>query len=307
MIYTRLGSSALRISKLGLGTWLTVAERLPYDRSRDVLAKAMEQGINYFDTSNNYASGEAETYLGRILGDYPRRDWVLSSKCYFPTSDRGPQTTGLSRANIHGSTEASLRRLNTDYLDILFLHRFDANTPLDEVADSVGRLVSGGKVRHWGVSRWPLGKIEEVMGLCTRMGIDPPVAVQDPYNLLNPEYFIEFEKADLGIGFIGYSVLARGVLSAKYNAGVDPESRGAVHPDLMYDLNDENLSRVEKLVGLAQKRGVSVSTLVLAYYLSTNKINSYLFGVSDVEQLKANLESVALRLSDQEMDAIEDV
>lgn len=295
--YRSLGQSGLKVGAIGLGSWLTIGNAIDGAATDRLVAMAFERGVNLFDTADVYAQGEGEKALGDAIRGLPRHRLVLATKCYFPMSD-DPNDRGLSRKHVHESIRASLRRLQTDYVDLYQCHRFDPDVPLLETARAMDDLIRRGLVLYWGTSQWPAERIEEVVALCAAEGLHAPIANQPLYNLFDRgiEKAILPTCARLGIGQLVYSPLAQGVLSGKYRPGAavpagtraaDPRSNQFVGRYM----SERHLEQGQQLVQLAQRRGTTASRLALAFCLRDVRIASVLIGARDTTQLLDNLQA----------------
>jgi len=293
MRYRKLGKWGLRVSEVGLGSWLTYGGGVEAREAQACLRRAFDLGINLFDTADVYADGEAERFLGQVLGDLPRSEIVIASKCYFPTG-KGPNERGLSRKHIVEACDASLGRLGVETLDLYQAHRFDEEVPLEETARAMDHLVRSGKVLYWGTSRWPASRLAECVECCRREGLHPPVSEQPRYNLLDRG--IEGEVLETakrhGLGLLVYSPLAQGVLSGKYRQGRAPTgSRGADEAAAEFVrpwLTPERVARVEGLPGFAAELGTSPARLALAWCLRRPEVSSVIVGASRTAQVEEN-------------------
>ena len=182
MLYRHLGASGLRVSVVGLGSWLTIGNAIDQQATGKLIAAAFDHGVNLFDTADVYNHGEGERALGLAVRDLPRHRLVLATKCFFPMSD-DPNDRGLSRKHVHESLHASLKRLGTDYVDLYQCHRFDPETPVLETARAMHDLIRAGHVLYWGTSQWPADRIAEVVELCRREHLHAPISNQPLYNL----------------------------------------------------------------------------------------------------------------------------
>ncbi len=305
MQYRSLGSSGLRVSAVGLGSWLTIGNAVDDAGSRDLVRHAFERGVNLFDTADVYNHGEGERALGLALKELPRHRVVLATKCFFPMSD-DPNDRGLSRKHVHESLAASLRRLGTDYVDLYQCHRFDDETPLRETAQAMHDLIVRGLVLYWGVSMWPAERIAEAAALCRAEGWHAPISNQPLYNL----YRRDIEAAVVptsrreGLGQLVYSPLAQGVLTGKYEPGAPPPpgtratQEGARRFVDRYR-TDDNLEKARQLVALAKRHGLSATQVALAFCLRGPGVASVLVGARDRQQLDENLSAVDAELSDE--------
>jgi len=281
------------VSALGLGGWTTYGGSVTDDTLvKQIIHKAFEQGVNFFDIADVYARGEAELAMGRALADLPRNHLVISSKCFWPMSD-DVNDRGLSRKHIMESVERSLKRIGTEYLDILFCHRFDPETPLDETVRAMEDLVRQGKLLYWGTSEWTAEQVREAHALAERYGGYAPQVEQPQYSLIarrGVEEGVGSAAEELGMGLVVWSPLASGLLTGKYDDGIPEESRLAriewLRPKL---LTDENLDRVRKMKQLADEAGCTRTQLALAWAAAQPGISSVILGATSLAQLEENL------------------
>ena len=257
MRYRRLGRSGLKVSEIGLGSWLTYGVGVEAEHSVACIKVAYDLGVNFFDTANVYGRGAAERVVGPALAAYERSSYVLATKVYFAMGD-GPNDQGLSRKHVLEQCEASLRRLGTDYIDLYQCHRFDAETPLDETLRALDDLVRAGKVLYVGLSEWSAGQIEDALRIAADLGLDRIVSNQPEYSILQRR--IEAGVLPLcrreGVGQVVWSPLAQGVLTGKYPPGrpVPDDSRAAserMRGPLRRWLRADVLEAVQRLVPLA--------------------------------------------------------
>ncbi|QJD87110.1 aldo/keto reductase family protein [Cohnella herbarum] len=315
MKYRRLGRSGLQVSEIALGSWLTYDDPGQAASVEAVIHKAYELGINYFDTANMYARGEAEKVMGRALVSYKRDSYVLGTKVYFDMGD-GPNDRGLSRKHIMEQCEASLKRLGVDYIDLYYCHRFDENTPLDETLRAMDDLVTQGKVLYVGISEWREWQIAEAAGLAERLHLDPIVVNQPEYNMftrrIEADIVAQCEKQ--GIGQVVFSPLAHGVLSGKYRKGVAlPEGSRATNPEHNHWiknqglLSENRLNQVELLIQLAEQMGITLVQLALAWNLRLPNISSCIIGATRPEQVEQNASASGIALADDVVAEIEKI
>ncbi len=293
MHYRRLGRSGLKISEISLGAWLTFGSQVDREMAAELIRAAFEQGINYFDNADIYANGEAELIMGAAIRDLPREALVISSKVFWPTMP-GPNGRGLSRKHINESLSASLRRLGTDYLDLYFCHRYDPDTPLEEIAFTMDSLVRQGKVLYWGTSEWQAHQIASLHGVSRQLNLIPPCVEQPQYNLFHRRRFEE-EVAplcrELGIGLVTFSPLYHGILTGKYNDGIPAGSR-ASREDLGWvrdRVTPERIESVRRLTSLAGELGLTPAQLSIAWILRRKEVASVITGATRLEQLDENL------------------
>lgn len=293
MHYRRLGRTGLKVSEISLGAWLTFGNQIDEQTAIDLVHAAYEQGINFFDNADVYANGQAEVVMGKAIKNMQRETLVISSKVFWPTFP-GPNGRGLSRKHIFESIHASLRRLDTDYVDLYFCHRYDPDTPFEEVARAMDDLVHQGKVLYWGTSEWEAYQIAEVYGACREFGLVPPSMEQPQYNLFHRkrvEDHIMPLARDLGLGLTTFSPLYFGILTGKYNDGIPAGSR-ASHEDMAWlreRITPERITIVRQLTALAQELGLTTSQLAIAWILRRKEVSSVITGASRLEQLDENL------------------
>ncbi|QTH41318.1 aldo/keto reductase family protein [Cohnella sp. LGH] len=315
MKYRRLGRSGLQVSEIALGSWLTHDDPAQAAAAEAVIHKAYELGINYFDTANMYADGEAERIMGRALAGYERDSYVIGTKVYFDMGE-GPNRGGLSRKHIMEQCEASLKRMGADYIDLYYCHRYDENTPLDETLRAMDDLVTQGKVLYVGISEWREWQIAEAAGLAERLHLDPIVVNQPEYNM-----FTRRIEADIvpmcekqGIGQVVFSPLAHGVLSGKYRKGRElPEGSRATNPEHNHWirsqglLSEQRLEQIERLIGVAEQLGLTLVQLALAWNLRLPNISSCIIGATGPEQVEQNAAASGIALPDDVLAQIEGI
>lgn len=311
MEYRHLGKQGIRVSEVCLGSWLTYGGATEANTARECIERAYDLGINFFDTANVYAHGEAEKVVGQVLRQYPRESYVLASKVYFPMGD-GPNDRGLSRKHILEQCDASLKRLGVDYIDLYQAHRYDPHVPLAETLMAFDHLVRQGKILYYGVSEWSAGQIAHASDLTRVAGLYPIASNQPRYNILQRQ--IEPEILPLchreGIGIINFSPLAQGILTGKYKPG-EPLPTGSRASDpkqnAFMKLDDQQLVKVQKLIPIAQAEGLSMSQLALAWCLRNEALSSVIIGASKPSQVEDNVGAVGKKLSPQTLQAIEDL
>ncbi len=306
MHYRRLGASGLQLSALSFGAWLNFGTRIGRDGARELLAAAWDHGVNFFDNAENYAHGEAERVMGEALRDLrlPRDGYCVSSKICFG-SDPAPRPTqrGLSRKHVIEGCHGALRRLQVDYLDLLFCHRPDPDTPIEETVRAMDLLVRQGKVLYWGTSEWPAASIREAARIARQQDLHGPTMEQPQYNLLRRQR-VELEYAplyaELGLGTTTWSPLASGLLTGKYNEGVVPGTRlgHEGHEDLQRTIlgaeHDRRLARARRFTALAAELGEAPAPLAIAWCLRNPYVSSVITGASRVEQLLQNLTAIEI-------------
>jgi aryl-alcohol dehydrogenase-like predicted oxidoreductase len=303
MEYRRLGSSGLYVSEIAYGNWITHGSQVEAEGAIKCVHAALDSGITTFDTANVYAGGRAESILGKALKGVRRESYELFSKVYFPTGE-GKNDRGLSRKHIMESVHASLKRLNTDHLDLYFMHRFDHESPLQESLQAFEDLVRQGKVNYVGFSEWNAGEITSALNIQKERGWTRFVASQPQYSML--WRVIEKEVVPLsvreGISQIAYSPIAQGVLTGKYSAGQKPppNSRASDKKSgaemISGWLREEILLAVEALKPIARRLEISMSQLALAWALSNPNLSAVVMGASRPEQVRENAKASGVKL-----------
>ena len=285
--YHPLGASGLKVSKLWLGTMM-FGDQTSEAEAANIVAASFDAGLNAIDTADVYANGESERITGRLIA--PNREhWVLATKLANPMGS-GPNQRGLSRLHIMQAVDASLARLKTDWIDVLYLHREDPSTPLEETLAAVGHLIERGKVHHFGVSNFRAWRIARVAEMCRAMGIAPPIVCQPPYNAMSRQIETELLPccAHYGVGAVVYSPLARGVLSGKYPPGTTPpEGSRAARKDpriLQTEFRPESLALVHRMAEHARSRGLTPTQLALGWVWNNTLVNGLIGGPKTLTQ-----------------------
>jgi len=302
--YRQLGRYGIRLSEVGLGGWLTQGRTLSDDATTQIVHRAFELGINFFDTADVYHSGASERSLGKAVKSLKREDLVIATKCYFPMSD-GVNDRNLSRKHITESLHASLKRLGQDYVDLYQFHRFDPTTPLDETVRAIDDLIRQGKALYWGVSEWPAERIAELVAVAKELNAHPPVSNQPLYNMLargiEPHIMPTCQRN--GMGLVVFSPLAQGILTGKYAPGKPPPkgSRGADDKSNMFMkdlLSDATLTKVDQVRRLAAEHGFELPRFALAWCLRHSAVTSVIIGATSVEQLEMNARASGAAVDD---------
>jgi aryl-alcohol dehydrogenase-like predicted oxidoreductase len=287
MQYRVLGSSGMKVSQLCLGTMMFGGPTDATQAGR-IIDHALESGVNFIDTANVYTEGRSETVIGPAIRP-KRHSWVLATKVAQKT---GPDVTdaGLSRRHILQAVEASLKRLQTDYIDLYYIHRVDPNTAWEQTIAAFGDLIRQGKIREWGLSNVRAWHIPHVVHLCRQLGVSPPTALQPYYNLMNRQPEVELLPAAkaFGLGVVPYSPIARGVLTGKYkvNQKADPASRAGRQDRRMLESEwrPESLIIAEKLKAHAEQRGTTLVAWAVAWVLNNRAITATIAGPRTFEQ-----------------------
>jgi len=305
MQYRRLGRAGIKLSAISLGSWLTYGGSVGAEAASACVRAALEAGINHFDAADGYQGGRAEEALCAALDGVPRSSVVIATKVFWPTGD-GPNDRGTSRKHLLESLERSLRRLGTDYVDILYCHRFDAETDPEETVFALNDLVQQGKVLYAGVSEWPADRIREARGLQRRLGLRALAADQPGYSLLNRGIERDVLPAcrEEGLGLVCFSPLAQGLLTGKYHSG-EPAPEGSRAAGNQRMLRPDNLAKVDRLRPLAAQAGVPLPHLALAWILRLPEVTCALVGASGPEQVVENAAAADVRLTPDLLEAIE--
>jgi len=313
MEYRHLGKSGLVISEIAYGNWVTHGSQVAEQAAAECVRAALDEGITTFDTADTYAGGRAEEVLGRALHGMRRESLEIFTKVYWPLGD-GRNDRGLSRKHIAESANASLRRLQTDYIDLYQAHRYDYETPIEETMRAFDDLVRAGKVLYVGVSEWRAEQIAAALKVAGELGLDRIVSNQPQYNML--WRVIEAEVVPLsekeGIGQLVFSPIAQGVLTGKYAPGAAPpaDSR-ATDPSgsnfIKRWLEDETLQAVQQLEPLAAEAGLSLAQLAVAWVLQNPNVSAAIIGATRPQQVRENVKAAGVRLDPGLMSRIDEV
>jgi len=308
MEYRQLGGSGLRVSAVALGG-NTFGRYCDEKGTAAVIARALELGVNHVDTADVYSRGVSEEHVGKAIAGR-RHDVVLATKVGNAMGD-GPNDQGLSYRRVIASCETSLRRLGTDYIDLYYLHRPDPTTPLEETLRAFDDLVRQGKIRYVGISNYPAWQACEALWICDRRGYSAPVVTQNRYNVIDRALESELLPfcREHRIGIVPYSPLAGGLLTGKYRPGepVPPGVRGYNNPGFQQQLNERNFALVGKLEGFARDHGHGVGELAVAWLLSRSEVCSVIAGVTNPDQVEANVAGGNWTLSPSELKAIDQI
>jgi voltage-dependent potassium channel beta subunit len=312
MEHRHLGRSGLMVSEIAYGNWITHGSQVEEDAAKACVAAALDEGITTFDTADVYAGTRAEAVLGRALHGIRRESVEICTKVFWPTGS-GPNDRGLSRKHIMESAHASLRRLQTDYVDLYQAHRYDHETPLEETLRAFDDLVRQGKVLYVGVSEWRAEEIAAALAIAGQMGFDRLISNQPQYNML--WRVIEAEVLPLcakeGIGQIVWSPIAQGALTGKYQPGQDaPAGSRATDASgsgfIRGFLNDAILTRVAQLRPVAEQAGLTMAQLAIAWVLQNPGVSAAIVGATRPEQVRENVTASGVRLDNEVMRAIDD-
>ena len=311
MEFRYLGNSGLKVSAISYGNWVTHGSQVEADRATVCVRAALEAGITTFDTADVYANTAAEKILGDALAGQRRESLEIFTKVYFPTGPRGHNDTGLSRKHILESINGSLRRLQTDYVDLYQAHRYDHFTPLEETMEAFADVVRSGKALYIGVSEWTPEQLRAGHALARQLRI-PFVSNQPQYNALyrviEPE--VVPTCRELGISQVVFSPIAQGVLTGKYKPGQPvPEGSRATDKDgsvfIKNLLTDDTLTKVQQLQPLADAEGLTMAQLAIAWVLANDNVASAITGGSRPEQITANAAAAGKKLSAETLAGID--
>lgn len=302
MEYRRLGRSGLKVSTLSLGSWVTYANQVDAAHAREIMAAARDHGVNFFDNAETYAAGESERIMGEALRQlgWPREHYIISSKFYWGLTDDPNVHHTLNRKYLMGAIDGSLRRFGLDYLDLVFCHRPDPDTPIEETVWAMHDIISRGKALYWGTSEWSADEIRAAYEIAERHHLHKPVMEQPQYNLfvrrrVEREYSRLYE--DFGLGLTTWSPLGSGVLSGKYVDGIPQGSRGTLqgyewlHERLLSPARNE---AVRKLMAIAADLGCTPSQLAIAWCAHNSRVSTVITGASRAEQVAENMRAIEI-------------
>jgi voltage-dependent potassium channel beta subunit len=300
MQYRRLGSSGLKLGVLSLGSWVTYHNQVDVDAAKEMLAAAMDAGVNFFDNAEVYAGGQSEVVMGRALKalGWPRLNYVVSTKFFWGLDRSGDAVNRkdtLNRKYLMQAIDGSLRRLGLDFVDLAYCHRPDPHTPIEETVRAMSDMITQGKALYWGTSEWSADEVRAAWNLAERHHLHKPVMEQPQYHLFHrrrveQEYARLYE--DIGLGLTTWSPLASGLLTGKYKGGVPAGSRGALEnmSFLVKSLTDPAKNEaVVRLEGIAAELGCTVAQLAIAWCARNPRVSTVITGASRIEQLRSNL------------------
>jgi voltage-dependent potassium channel beta subunit len=295
--YRRLGRAGLKVSALSLGAWVTYGGQVGEQVARECMAAAYDAGVNFFDNAEGYASGNAELVMGNVIKElgWRRESLVVSTKIFWGGS--GPNDTGLSHKHVIEGVNNALKRLQLDYVDLVFCHRPDPDTPIEETVRAMDIVIKQGKAFYWGTSEWSAAEIMRADGIARQYGLTPPTMEQPQYNMFHRERF-EQEYAllyrDLGYGTTIWSPLASGLLTGKYNDGIPKDSRAALegYEWLQRGITPERIEKVKQLKLVADELGCSLAQFGLAWCLTNPNVSSVITGASRASQVTENMQAL---------------
>lgn len=318
MEYRFLGRSGLRVSALSLGAWVTYGGQVGEQTALECMSAAIEAGVNFFDNAEAYAGGNAETVMGNVIkkAGWKRSDLVISTKIFW--GGDGPNNTGLSRKHILEGTDASLKRLQMDYVDLIFCHRPDKLTPIEETVRAMNQVINQGKAFYWGTSEWSAAQIMEAYSVARREHLIPPLMEQPQYHMFHRER-VEKEYAhlyrEIGLGTTIWSPLASGLLTGKYNNGMPEGTRATLEGygwlKKMFESEEgrQRIEKVKELTVIAGELGCTMAQLALAWCLKNPDVSTVITGASRAAQVTENMIALEVveKLTADVMEKIEGV
>ena len=298
MEYRYLGNSGLKISALSLGAWVTFGEQMDLDAAYIVMKEAFDHGVNFFDNAEAYAEGQAEVLMGKVIkkAGWKRSDLILSTKIFW--GGNGPNDKGLSRKHLIEGTVNALERLQTSYVDLIFCHRPDLHTPIEETVRAMNYIINSGMAFYWGTSEWSAEQIREAYEIARREHLIPPTMEQPQYNMLHRE---KMEKeylrlfAAFNMGTTIWSPLASGILTGKYNDDIPVNSRLSMSKyNWLFKRygNTDAFEKARRLSALANEAGIQLTKMALAWCLKNKDVSSVITGATSREQVKINMDSL---------------
>ena len=323
MQYQRLGTSGVQVSQLSVGSWVTYANQVNVKDAKEMLALAMDRGVNFFDNAEVYASGKSEEVMGDAIRalKWPRLNYIVSTKFYWGLAETDAKSVTVNRKNtlnrkyLMQAIDGSLKRMGLDFIDLVYCHRPDALTPIEETVHAMSDMITQGKALYWGTSEWSADEIRTAWCIADKHHLHKPVMEQPQYNLFHRTR-VEHEYArlyeDIGLGLTTWSPLASGLLTGKYRNGVPKDSRGA-RKDMDFLVSgltdDAKNSAVKQLEVIADELGCSVGQLAIAWVAHNPHVSTVITGASKLEQLKDNLAAldVIARLSPDVMAQIDGI
>ncbi len=305
MQYRRLGHSGLQVSQLSLGSWVTYHNQVDTGAAREMLAAAMDAGVNFFDNAEVYAGGKSETVMGEAFKalKWPRLNYIVSTKFFWGIDREGlaiNRRDTLNRKYLSQAIDGSLQRMGLDFIDLVYCHRSDPNTPIEETVWAMNDMITSGKALYWGTSEWSAADIRIAWDIADRRNLHKPIVEQPQYNLFHRNR-VEQEYAalydDLGLGLTTWSPLASGLLTGKYRNGVPVDSRATLAgmEFLADELTDAaKNAAVIKLEGIANELGCTLGQLAIAWASRNPRVSTVITGASKMSQLKENLAAIAV-------------
>ncbi len=309
MNYRYLGKTGIQVSELSLGSWVTFNDQVNVDAAAEIMAAAYDLGVNFFDNAEAYAAGKSEEVMGaaiRKLG-WRRESYVVTTKLYWGLQKSVNEENTLNRRRLIEGINGSLKRFDLEYVDVLYCHRADKNTPIEETVWAMHNIIEWGKAMYWGTSEWNAAEIVEAIAVAEKHHLHKPVVEQPVYNLFEQHRFageyVRFYK-EYGYGSTTWSPLASGLLSGKYNKGIPKDSRGALagYDWLKDHLTDKDkLAKVQALESIAKELDCTIAQLSIAWCLKNPFVSSVITGATRVSQVQENMKAgeVATKLTDE--------
>ncbi len=318
MEYRYLGKSGLKISALSFGAWITFGDQVGEDVAYQCMKEAYDAGVNFFDNAEAYSGGKAEIMMGNILKrtGWKRSDLIISTKIYW--GGEGPNDRGLSMKHIIEGTNNSLKRLQLDYVDLIFCHRPDIHTPIEETVRAMNIIINQGKAFYWGTSEWSALQIMEAYHLARREHLIPPTIEQPEYNMFKREKVEKDFKMlyeEMGLGTTTWSPLASGLLTGKYINGIPKDARLSLSNyewlknRLLSNEGKDKIEKVKKLEPLAKELNITLPVMAIAWCLKNNNVSSVITGASKPEQVKQNMQGIEAinKLTPEVLEKIEQI
>ena len=317
MEYRRLGRAGLKVSVLSFGSWVSFNGQMGVAEAQACMATAYDAGVNFFDNAEAYAGGESERIMGAAIAQmgWPRYSYVISTKLFWGLHELPNMQNTLNRKYLMQAIDGSLERLGLDFVDLLFCHRGDPNTPIEETVHAMSDMITQGKALYWGTSEWTASDIRAAWDIADRHHLHKPVVEQPQYHLFHREK-VEKEFArlydDIGLGLTTWSPLASGLLTGKYKAGIPTDSRGAMaNMSFLHDaLTDQaKNAAVARLEPIARDLGATTAQLAIAWVARNPRVSSVITGASSVAQLKDNLKAATFidKLTPEVMQQIDEI
>lgn len=301
MQYRHLGRAGIKLSLLSLGSWVTFHNQVNVEAAKEMMLAAYEAGINFFDNAEAYANGQSEEVMGEALKQLGlRRSSYLISTKFFWGIHKGPnERNTLNRKRLLEGIDGSLRRLGLEYVDLIFCHRPDRETPIEETAHAMHNIVESGKAIYWGVSEWRADEIRAAWDICDRHGWHKPTMEQPQYHLLHRDRVeVEYSRLydDIGLGTTIWSPLASGILTGKYNSGIPKGSRAMLkgYGWLKDEITADKIDKVKKLARIASRVGATLPQFAIAWCARNEHVSTVITGASRLEQLQENLRALEI-------------
>ncbi len=315
MNYRHLGRTGIRVSELSFGSWVTFKNQVDVKAAVQIMSAAFDAGVNFFDNAEVYASGKSEEVMGAALKQlkWRRSSYLVTTKLYWGLHDGVNERNTLNRKRLIEGINGSLERLQLDYVDVIYCHRADETTPIEETVWAMHNIIERGKAMYWGTSEWSAAEIVQAIEIAERHHLHKPVVEQPEYNLFERKRFsgeyVRFYK-DYGYGSTIWSPLASGLLTGKYNSGIPKNSRGALKGyEWLHDslTNKEKLAKVDALGKIAEELGCTTAQLALAWCLKNQNVSTVITGATSVKQLKENMKAaeVAPKITSEVMERID--